>query len=210
MTLSCTRITRPMQEYFPADFDRVKRYVAQGGWFSAGSSMEEGDVNAPNAEAVIRQTLCGNEWFRKNFGRGAKSTCCRIASASPPRCRAFLPARVSRGSQPRSSRGGSSADVGGPESLENTCEGTPVNVGVCVGPDVSSVLSAVNPGCYGSRITSELSAPFPPMPPDPAPADIQQRFSSFAPSVERPGQGRRTSKLFKPDPLVRQVPPQKL
>jgi alpha-mannosidase len=48
-----------MQEYFPADFDRLKQYVAQGRWFPAGSSVEGGDVNAPNADAIIRQILYG-------------------------------------------------------------------------------------------------------------------------------------------------------
>ena len=45
---------RLMKEYFPEDFAKLKRYVDQGRWFPAGSSMEEGDVNAPNAEAIIR------------------------------------------------------------------------------------------------------------------------------------------------------------
>jgi len=41
---------RLMKEYYPADFDRLKFYVSMGRWFPAGSSMEEGDVNSPNAE----------------------------------------------------------------------------------------------------------------------------------------------------------------
>src|SRR5882762_5743452 len=41
---------RLMKEYFPADFAILKKYVDQGRWFPTGSSMEEGDVNAPSAE----------------------------------------------------------------------------------------------------------------------------------------------------------------
>src|SRR5947209_20235850 len=48
---------RLMKEYYPADFERLKQYVAAGRWFPAGSSMEEGDVNSPNAESIIRQIL---------------------------------------------------------------------------------------------------------------------------------------------------------
>ena len=59
---------RLMKEYYPADFERLKQYVAAGRWFPAGSSMEEGDVNSPNAESIIRQILYGNNWFRKEFG----------------------------------------------------------------------------------------------------------------------------------------------
>ena len=60
---------RMMKEYFPADYERVKKYVASGQWFPAGSSMEENDVNSPNAESVIRQILYGKEYFRKDFGK---------------------------------------------------------------------------------------------------------------------------------------------
>src|SRR5580704_4837300 len=35
---------RFMKEYFPADYARLKKYVDEGRWFPAGSSMEEGDV----------------------------------------------------------------------------------------------------------------------------------------------------------------------
>jgi len=48
---------RLMKEYFPADFAKLKQYVAAGRWFPAGSSMEEGDVNSPSAESIIRQVL---------------------------------------------------------------------------------------------------------------------------------------------------------
>lgn len=44
---------RLMKEYFPVDYEKLKQYVAAGRWFPAGSSMEEGDVNAPSAEAII-------------------------------------------------------------------------------------------------------------------------------------------------------------
>src|SRR5207247_8936821 len=46
---------RLMKEYYPSDFERLKHYVTIGRWFPAGSSMEEGDVNSPNAESIIRQ-----------------------------------------------------------------------------------------------------------------------------------------------------------
>src|SRR4029077_8680246 len=62
---------RFMKEYFPGDFARVKKYVDQGRWFPAGSSMEEGDVNTPSAETIIRQILYGNDWFRKELGQAS-------------------------------------------------------------------------------------------------------------------------------------------
>ena len=62
---------RLMKEYFPADYERIKRYVAQGRWFPAGSSVEEGDVNLPSAESIFRQILYGNTYFRKEFGKAS-------------------------------------------------------------------------------------------------------------------------------------------
>ncbi len=58
-----------MKEYFPEDFQKLKQYVAAGRWFPAGSSMEEGDANMPSGEALIRQVLYGNEFFRQEFGK---------------------------------------------------------------------------------------------------------------------------------------------
>src|SRR5208283_3613135 len=46
---------RLMKEYFPADYAKIKGYVDRGQWYPAGSSVEEGDVNLPSAEALVRQ-----------------------------------------------------------------------------------------------------------------------------------------------------------
>ena len=62
---------RLMKEYFPADYAKIKRYVDKGQWFPAGSSVEEGDVNLPSAEAILRQVLYGNNYFRKEFGKAS-------------------------------------------------------------------------------------------------------------------------------------------
>src|SRR5437763_11133664 len=48
-----------MKEYYPEDYARMKQYIAQGRWFPAGSSMEEGDVNSPSLESIIRHVLYG-------------------------------------------------------------------------------------------------------------------------------------------------------
>ena len=53
---------RLMKEYFPDDYARMTKYVAAGRWFPAGSSVEEGDVNLPSAEAIFRQVLYGNDY----------------------------------------------------------------------------------------------------------------------------------------------------
>ena len=161
---------RLMKEYYPADFARLKRYVAAGRWFPAGSSMEEGDVNAPNAEAIDRQILYGNEWFRKEFGKAS-------AEFMLPDCFGFpssLPAILSHAgikgfsTQKLSAAWQPAPHVGGPNSPEQTPEGIPFNVGIWEGPDGSTVLAALNPLSYGSSVDYDLSKTPPPPPPPPA------------------------------------------
>ena len=58
-----------MEEYYPADFERLRRYVAANRWFVAGSAYENGDVNVPSPEALFRNILYGNHYFLEKFGK---------------------------------------------------------------------------------------------------------------------------------------------
>lgn len=64
-----SRRYRLMKEYHPELYARLKHYVDDGRWFMAGSSVEEGEVNASSSESVLRQVLYGNSFFRKEFGK---------------------------------------------------------------------------------------------------------------------------------------------
>ena len=150
---------RLMKEYFPADYQRMKGYVAKGNWFPAGSSMEEGDVNLPSAESIFRQVLYGNTYFRKEFGKASAEYMlpdCFGFPASLPTILAhsgvtgFSTQKLNASWQP-------SPKVGGPGSPEDTPEGIPFNVGIWQGPDGETVLAALNPGSYGGGIQSDLS-----------------------------------------------------
>jgi alpha-mannosidase len=159
---------RLMKEYYPADFERLKQYVAAGRWFPAGSSMEEGDVNSPNAESIIRQVLYGNNWFRKEFGMASDEYMlpdCFGFPASLPSILAhsgikgFSTQKLSSGWQP-------APHVGGPDSPEKTPVGIPFNVGIWEGPDGKTVIAALNPLGYGSQVNYDISKA-PPTPPGP-------------------------------------------
>src|ERR1700733_11139884 len=167
---------RFMKEYFPADFAKVQRYVDSGRWYPAGSSMEEGDVNAPSAEAIIRQILYGNNWFRKELGKASAEYMLPDCFGFPASLPSILAHSGVLGFSTQKLVWGSSANAGGPESLENTPEGTPFNVGVWVGPDGESVLAGLNPGAYDGGIETDLSKPLPPLPPDEALEDLNQRL----------------------------------
>ena len=161
---------RLMKEYFPSDYAKMKQYVAAGRWYPAGSSMEEGDVNMPNAEGIIRQILYGNTYFRKEFGKASAEYMlpdCFGFPASLPSILAhagvkgFSTQKLSSGWQP-------APRVGGPDSPEQTPEGIPFNVGIWEGTDGKTIIAALNPGGYGSQVFSDLSKePPPPPPPDP-------------------------------------------
>ena len=158
---------RLMKEYYPDDYARLKQYAAQGRWFPAGSSIEEGDVNLPSAEGLFRQFLYGNEYFRKDFGNSSTEFMlpdCFGFPASLPTIlnhagiKGFSTQKLNSGWQP-------APLVGGPDSPEQTPVGIPFNVGVWVGPDGKSVIAALNPGGYGSRVHSDLSQPPPQLTP---------------------------------------------
>ncbi len=170
---------RFMKEYFPADYAKVKSYVDSGRWFPAGSSMEEGDVNAPSAESIIRQVLYGNEWFRKEFGKASAEYMLPDCFGFPASLPTILASSGVKGFSTQKLVWGSSADAGGLESREKTPEGTPFNVGVWVGPDGESVLAGLNPGSYSGGIETDLSKPLPPAPPNTQLEQIQQKLKAL-------------------------------
>ncbi len=170
---------RFMKEYFPADFARLQQYVKQGRWFPAGSSMEEGDVNAPSAEAIIRQILYGNEWFRKELGVASIEYMLPDCFGFPASLPTILAHSGVKGFSTQKLVWGSSAPAGGPESLEKTPQGTPFNVGVWVGPDGESVLAGLNPGPYDGGIETDLSKPLPMLPPDTDLAGVQKKMQEL-------------------------------
>jgi len=166
---------RFMKEYFPADFAKVKHYVDSGHWFPAGSSMEEGDVNAPSAEGIIRQVLYGNNWFRKELGKASAEYMLPDCFGFPSSLPSILAHAGVKGFSTQKLSWGSSAPGGGAESIEKTPEGIPFNVGVWVGPDGHGVIAALNPGDYSADITTDLSQPLPPSVHPEMPQDAQLR-----------------------------------
>ena len=153
-----------MKEYYPEDFATLKKYVAEGRWFPAGSSMEESDVNSPSAESIFRQVLYGNDFFRREFGKASAEYMLPDCFGFPASLPSILAHAGIKGFSTQKLTWGSSAPVGGPDSPERTPEGTPFNVGLWEGPDGHSLLAALNPGSYGSKINTDLTQPLPPVP----------------------------------------------
>lgn len=135
---------RFMQEYHPQDFETVKKWVAKGRWFPAGSSWEENDVNNPSAESILRQILYGHDFFKKEFGTESDEYMIPDCFGFPASLPSILAHCGLRGFSTQKLTWGSAV-------------GIPFNVGVWQGPDGQSVIAALNPGSYGSRISHDLS-----------------------------------------------------
>ena len=57
-----------IKEYYPEEYEKLKNYIAGGRWNPCGACYENGDVNIPSPEALTRNILYGNGFFRKEFG----------------------------------------------------------------------------------------------------------------------------------------------
>ena len=148
---------RLMKEYWPLDYARMKNYVAQGRWFPAGSSMEEGDVNAPSAEAILRQVLYGNEFFRKEFHVASEEYMLPDCFGFPWSLPTILAHAGIKGFSTQKLTWGSSVpdQPSTPVGMEG--KGVPFNVGRWIGPDGKGVIAALNPGSYSGGVSDNLA-----------------------------------------------------
>ena len=148
---------RMMKEYWPSDYERLKGYVAAGRWFPAGSSMEESDVNSPSAESIIRQILYGNKFFQREFGKTSAEYMLPDCFGFPASLPSILAHMGIKGFSTQKLTWKSAVRLGGPNSIEETPDGIPFNVGFWQGPDGRGVIAAFNPGSYGGQIREDLS-----------------------------------------------------
>ncbi|MBW4028913.1 MAG: alpha-mannosidase [Acidobacteria bacterium] len=148
---------RMMKEYYPADYEKVKQYVAAGRWFPAGSSMEENDVNNPSAESIIRQILYGKEYFRKDFGKTSAEYMLPDCFGFPASLPSILAHTGIKGFSTQKLSWHSGARVGGADSPQKTPVGIPFNVGIWQGLDGKSVIAALNGTAYDSDVTEDLT-----------------------------------------------------
>lgn len=57
-----------MKEYFPREYELMKKYIKAGRWHISGASWDATDANIPSTESAIRNVLLGQEFYRKEFG----------------------------------------------------------------------------------------------------------------------------------------------
>lgn len=57
-----------MKEYYPAEYQEMKRYIAQGRWHISGASWDANDPNMPSTESFFKNILLGQQFYKKEFG----------------------------------------------------------------------------------------------------------------------------------------------
>ncbi len=133
-----------MKEYYPEQYQQVKKYVAAGRWWPAGSSVDEGDTNVPSLESLERHFLYGNHFFQREFGVQSNDYLLPDCFGFP----ASLPTVLAHGGI----KGFSTQKL-----TWGSAVGIPFNVGSWIGPDGSSILATLNPGGYGNSVTEDFS-----------------------------------------------------
>jgi alpha-mannosidase len=126
------------KEYFPDDWARVQKYVADGRWRVSGSWINAVDVNMPSPESLFRHALYGQRFFREEFNKVSRDIFL-------PDCFGFpfsLPA-IAKASGLNSF------------STQKLTWGRPIPfpVGRWKGVDGSEILANLDPKSYTSRIT---------------------------------------------------------
>lgn len=133
------------KEYYPEDYARMKEYIAKGRWRVTGSWVDAVDTNIPSPESLIRQTLYGNGFYKKEFGKTSNDVFL-------PDCFGFGYALPSievhsglRGFSTQKLTWGSAA-------------GIPFTVGTWEGVDGSSVVAALDAGGYGGDVPGDAAS----------------------------------------------------
>src|SRR5215470_9147708 len=132
------------KEYHPEEWPMLKNYVANGRWQLSGSWINAVDVNVPSPESLMRQALYGKWFFRHEFGKTSHDVylpdCFGFGFALPSiaaHCglSAFTTQKLTWGSS----------------------YGIPFPIGRWKGVDGSTVVAALNPGDYVTKIRSDVS-----------------------------------------------------
>lgn len=58
-----------MKEYYPEQYEEMKKFIEEGRWHIAGSSWEANDVLVPSVESSIRNIMLGQTYYRQEFGK---------------------------------------------------------------------------------------------------------------------------------------------
>ncbi|GAA6396946.1 carbohydrate-binding protein [Solibaculum mannosilyticum] len=135
-----------MEEYYPEEFETLKKYMDSGNWNFSGSGLENGDVNTPSPEALFRNFLYGNNYIEEKFGAEQRSRDVYL-----PDCFGFgyaLPSIAAHSNL----LGFTTQKLTWGNSFENGA--LPFDIGTWTGVDGSTIIANINPGNYVSTAST--------------------------------------------------------
>lgn len=134
-----------IEKAYPHAFDMIKKYAADDRWCISGTAYENGDANIPSPEALIRNILIGDRYFKKHFGKSSKDIflpdCFGFGWALPSvaaHCGllGFTTQKLSWGS----------------------ANGLPFDLGRWTGPDGKGIFACLNAKSYRYKFTGDIRA----------------------------------------------------
>lgn len=132
-----------IEEFYPKAFEEIKKYIAQDRWCLSGSAYENGDVNIPSPEALFRNFLYGNRYFKTKFGK-------TTTDIFLPDCFGFGWALPSIARHARLN-GFSTQKLGWGGAYQR-----PFDIGVWKGVDGSSIFASLNPLSYRYKFNGDV------------------------------------------------------
>lgn len=132
-----------IESFYPQAFKKVRKYIKDDRWCISGTAYENGDVNIPSPEALIRNLLYGHKYFIDKFGKSSKDIFL-------PDCFGFswaLPSVAAhcglKGFTTQKLSWGCSVDL-------------PFDLGIWRGPDGKGIFAAVNAGSYRHKFSGDV------------------------------------------------------
>lgn len=134
-----------IEKAYPKAFEKIKEYVKYDRWCISGTAYENGDANIPSPEALIRNILIGDRYFKKNFQKSSKDIflpdCFGFGWALPSvaaHCGllGFTTQKLSWGS----------------------ANGLPFDLGRWTGPDGKGIFACLNAKSYRYKFTGDIRA----------------------------------------------------
>lgn len=134
-----------IEEFYPKAFEIIKEYVKEGKWCISGTAYENGDVNIPSPEAIFRNLLLGNNYFKEKFNTSSNDVflpdCFGFGWALPSiinhaGLKGFTTQKLSWGS----------------------AYGMPFDLGIWKGPDGKETFACLNARSYRYKFSGDIRA----------------------------------------------------
>ena len=134
-----------IEEFYPKAFEIIKEYVKEGKWCISGTAYENGDVNVPSPEAIFRNLLLGNNYFKEKFNTTSKDM--------------FLPDGFGFGWALPSIINHAGLKGFTTQKLSwGSAYGLPFDLGIWKGPDGKECFASINAKSYRHKFSGDIRA----------------------------------------------------